>query len=49
MKTLKLYAGPIDGTRNAAYVQALQRFQRAHRLPATGRLSAETRSALGIS
>ena len=49
LKRLGIYAGEVDGARNATYVQALERFQRAHNLYVTGRLSAETRAALHIA
>ena len=48
LKDLRLYNGAIDGTRNAAFVQSLERFQRAHNIRATGRVNSETRAALGI-
>lgn len=49
LRDLHLYNGEISGTRNAAYVSALRRFQREHHLNATGRLDARTRQALGIA
>ncbi len=45
---IHLYAGAIDGTRNQAFVQSLERFQRSHNIRATGRLNSETKAALGI-
>lgn len=48
LKDVNLYTGAIDGTRNAAYVRALERFQREHHLTADGRLNHQTRTALGI-
>lgn len=48
LKDLSFYSGAIDGTRNAAYVESLERFQREHHLHANGRLNAATRHALGI-
>ncbi|MBL8543084.1 MAG: peptidoglycan-binding protein [Hyphomonadaceae bacterium] len=48
LKDVNLYTGAIDGTRNAAYVRALERFQREHHLTADGRLNHQTRAALGV-
>lgn len=48
LKQDNLYSGPIDGRRTAAYVAALEKFQTAHNIKATGRLTPETRKALGI-
>lgn len=45
---LRLYTGAVDGQRNAAFVQSLERFQRAHNIRATGRINSQTRAALGI-
>lgn len=49
LKELSLYTGPIDGHRNAAYVRALEQFQRSHNIQANGRLNSQTRTALGIA
>jgi Putative peptidoglycan binding domain len=48
LKDLGLYSGAVDGTRNTAYVQSLQRFQTDHHLRVNGRLTTETKHALGI-
>src|SRR5262245_59845949 len=38
LKDMGLYSGPVDGSRNAAYVDAIRKFQRDHHLQASGRL-----------
>ena len=43
-----LYTGAVDGTRNQAFVQSLERFQRSHNIRANGCLNSETKAALGI-
>lgn len=48
LKSMGDYSGPIDGVRNTAYVTALEHFQTAHHIRATGRLTHETVRALGI-
>lgn len=48
LKDMRLYDGAVDGTRNAAFVTSLERFQRAHNIRANGRLNSQTRAALGI-
>ncbi len=45
---IHLYTGAVDGTRNHAFVQSVERFQRSHNIRATGRLNSETKAALGI-
>lgn len=45
---IHLYTGAVDGTRNQAFVQSLEHFQRSHNIRATGRLNSETKAALGI-
>lgn len=48
LKSMKDYAGPVDGRRHTSYVRALERFQTAHHLRANGRLTPRTQRALGI-
>lgn len=45
---LHMYNGAVDGERNDAFVQSLERFQRAHHIRADGQLNPQTRSALGV-
>jgi peptidoglycan hydrolase-like protein with peptidoglycan-binding domain len=45
---LHMYTGAVDGSRNTAFVQSLEHFQRAHNIRATGRINSQTRAALGI-
>lgn len=45
---IHLYTGAVDGTRNQAFVQSLERFQRSHNIRVNGRLNSETKAALGI-
>jgi hypothetical protein len=47
-KSMGDHAGRVDGERNASYVRALERFQRAHHIRASGRLTPKTERALGI-
>jgi len=46
LKQLGYYAGPIDGVFGSRTRDALERFQRDHRLPETGTLDADTRARL---
>lgn len=46
---LRLYSGQVNGVRNASYVRALERFQRQHHIRASGRLTPQTRTALGMA
>lgn len=48
LQDMGLYAGPVDGTRNALYVRSLETFQRSHHLQINGRLTRQTMRALGI-
>lgn len=48
LKSMGDYAGRVDGKRHPSYVRALERFQTAHHLRATGRLTFKTQRALGI-
>lgn len=43
-----LYKGAVDGVRTPDYVGALKKFQESKNIKPTGRLTRETRSALGI-
>ncbi|MEQ1492383.1 MAG: peptidoglycan-binding domain-containing protein [Terricaulis sp.] len=46
---LRLYSGQVNGVRSASYVRALERFQRQHHIRASGRLTPQTRTALGMA
>ncbi len=48
LRQLRLYGGSIDGLWGGGSLAALQSFQQAHGLPADGRLTAASVSALGI-
>jgi peptidoglycan hydrolase-like protein with peptidoglycan-binding domain len=48
LKSMGDYAGRVDGRRHASYVRALKRFQTAHHLRASGRLTPKTQRALGV-
>ncbi len=49
LKDLRLYSGQVNGLRSASYVRALERFQRQHHIRASGRLTPQTRTALGMA
>lgn len=48
LKELGLYSGAINGIRTVATKRAIRRFQAQHNLSASGALTPETISALGI-
>lgn len=48
LKAMNMYAGPVDGKRSPVFVKAIEGFQSAHKLKASGRLNHKTQKALGI-
>jgi len=49
LKDMGLYTGPVDGTRNAAFVSALRKYQQDHHIQVSGRLNGQTQRSLGIA